>query len=91
MGNRPRKARTKSLHDRDYAAFVKLLVAERNGADLTQQVVADRLGWNQSQVSKIETLQRRIDVVEFVQLASAVGFDPVFVIGRVCSEMRLRK
>jgi transcriptional regulator with XRE-family HTH domain len=45
-------------------------------AKLRQVDVAKRLGRYQSYVTNIETGQRRIDVVELVELAEAIGFDP---------------
>lgn len=43
---------------------------------MTQQEVADRLGKPQSYVAKVERNERRIDVVEFISLARALGVDP---------------
>jgi hypothetical protein len=43
---------------------------------LRQVDVAKRLKRYQSYITLIETGQRRIDVVEFVKLATAIGFDP---------------
>jgi transcriptional regulator with XRE-family HTH domain len=74
MARSSNKARTRSLHDSDYANFVASLVALRNAANLSQREVAEALGWNQSIVAKIETTQRRLDVIEFVRLAAVIGF-----------------
>jgi transcriptional regulator with XRE-family HTH domain len=43
---------------------------------MTQADLAARLGEYQSFVARLESGQRRIDVVEFLELADAVGFDP---------------
>ena len=43
---------------------------------MTQADLAARLGEYQSFVARLETGQRRIDVVEFLELAEAIGFDP---------------
>jgi transcriptional regulator with XRE-family HTH domain len=59
------------------AAILRLLLAERRKqAKLTQTQLADRLGWDQSTISMIESGQRKVDVVEFMMLAQALGFDP---------------
>ncbi len=42
---------------------------------MTQAELAARLGEYQSFVARLESGQRRIDVVEFLDLADAVGFD----------------
>ena len=70
-----RRSRVASLHDEAYARFVGALVLERKKSGLSQQAVADKLGWQQSIVAKIETAQRRIDIVELIRFAGAVGFD----------------
>jgi transcriptional regulator with XRE-family HTH domain len=77
MGSAPRKARTRSLHDPAYAAFVEELVALRDRSGMKQWQIAAALGWNQSVVSKIETQQRRIDVVELIRVLDFLGEDPV--------------
>jgi len=43
---------------------------------MTQTDLAARLGEYQSFVARLESGQRRIDVVEFLELAETVGFDP---------------
>jgi transcriptional regulator with XRE-family HTH domain len=43
---------------------------------MTQADLAARLGEYQSFVARLESGQRRIDVVEFLELADAIGFDP---------------
>jgi transcriptional regulator with XRE-family HTH domain len=68
---------TKSVHTKDYSQFLALLVKARKEARLTQAEVAGKLRRPQSYVSKYESGERRLDVVEFLDLARAVGFDPV--------------
>jgi len=53
-----------------------LLIAERKAAGLTQTVVAERLGKPSSYVTKYEGGDRRLDVLEFLDVAAAIGFDP---------------
>lgn len=43
---------------------------------MTQQAVADKLGKPQSYVAKVEGFERRLDVIEFLEFAKAIGFDP---------------
>lgn len=44
---------------------------------MSQQALAKKLDVPQSFVAKVETGQRRIDVVEFIAIARALGIDPV--------------
>ena len=67
---------TKSTHTPEYRSLVELLTATRLEQSLTQQEVADRLGKPQSYVAKVEGAERRIDLIEFIDLASALGVDP---------------
>jgi transcriptional regulator with XRE-family HTH domain len=53
-----------------------MLVAARRKADLNQEDVAAILGRQQSFVSKYERGERRLDVVEFVQICRAIGVAP---------------
>ncbi len=75
MGNPPYKSRTASLHDAAYASFVEKLVKKRIKAGFSQQSLADELGWNQSIVAKIESVQRRLDVIELVRISNVLGID----------------
>ncbi len=57
-----------------------VLVEARDKAGLTQRELAERLDRPQSFVSKYERGERRLDVVEFLEVVQAVGLDPSKVI-----------
>jgi len=67
----------KSLYRPEYDTFLRLLRETRIAAGLTQRQVAERLGRPQSFVSKVESGERRCDVVELWDMCSAVGVDPL--------------
>jgi transcriptional regulator with XRE-family HTH domain len=67
----------KSLKSAEYARFIELLVAARHQAGIRQQSLAKKLGRPQSFIAKYEGGERRIDVVEFIAIARALGADPV--------------
>ena len=67
----------KSLGSARHRALVDLLIAKREAAGLTQADLATQLGEYQSFVARLESGQRRVDVVEFLELSDALGFDPV--------------
>jgi len=63
----------KSLRSRAHRVLIQELKSARHSAGLSQQDVADILGVPQSYVAKIELGERRIDVVEFLQMVEAVN------------------
>lgn len=70
----------KSNFTRGYDAFLEGLINARKRQGLTQQAVADLLGKPQSFVSKYESGERRLDVVEFIQIAKALQENPVHLL-----------
>lgn len=52
-----------------------MMIAFREKAGLTQSELAERLGQYQSFVARLESGQRRLDVIEFLCLADILGFD----------------
>ena len=74
------KATVKSVFSAEYEVVLRTLVAARKGARLTQQELARQLGKPQSFVSKYERRERRIDIVELVLIAQALGLDPAQIV-----------
>lgn len=66
----------KSLRSQQHQELISLLIAAREKAGLTQQQLADHLRRPQSFVAKYEGGERRIDVIEFISIARALGVDP---------------
>ena len=54
----------------------QLLVEARERAKLKQSDVAEKLGMPASYLSKIERGTRRVDVIELIQIAEAIGAEP---------------
>lgn len=67
---------TKSVFTEKYNLFRLLLIETRNSKKLTQAQVAKKLQKPQSFVSKYERGERRLDVVEFLEVAKALGASP---------------
>ncbi len=66
----------KSIYTKKYRLLLDWLIEARKDADLTQQQVADKLGRPQSFVAKYEGGERRLDMVEFLEIAGILGADP---------------
>ena len=66
-----------------YKLLQELLLEARHTAGLTQVQVAARLKRPQSFVAKYEAGERRLDVVEFLEVAKAIGFKPASLIKKL--------
>ena len=67
----------KSTHSHENAEVLKTLVFMRKAAGLTQRELAKKLKREQSFVWRIETGERRLDVVEFHWVCQALGIDSI--------------
>ncbi len=65
----------KTLGSARQRALVAFLTAKREAVGITQTELAERLGEYQSFVARLESGQRRVDVVELLTLADILGFD----------------
>ena len=74
---------TKSVFTEEYERFRQMLIEARKERGLTQVDIATRLGKPQSFVSKYERGERRLDVVEFLEVAKALAIDPKAVIDKL--------
>lgn len=59
-----------------HKALVGLIKTEREAKGMRQEDVAAKLGQNYMWMQRVESGERRIDVVEFIALAGVIGFDP---------------
>ena len=74
---------TKSVFTDRYKEFLKMLITERKNKSLTQVMLAKLLGKPQSYVSKYESGERRLDVIEFLEIADCIGIDAADFIVRL--------
>ncbi|MBP3615859.1 MAG: helix-turn-helix transcriptional regulator [Alphaproteobacteria bacterium] len=73
---------TRQLNDNN-KLFLKLIFGARKKAGLTQKKLADMLKKNQSYISKYENGDRRLDVIEFMEVVNAIGVSPLEIIGEI--------
>ncbi|MCG9106348.1 helix-turn-helix transcriptional regulator [Laribacter hongkongensis] len=66
-----------------YDQFKRALLEARQANNLTQQEVASRLGKPQSYISKYESGERRLDVVEFLAVCEALEVKPMAILKRL--------
>jgi len=74
---RSRKARTAPFQT-EYDAILRKLISAREDAGLTQRDVSKHLGFSHSFLSKCEMGERRIDMMELLQLAKLYKKPPQY-------------
>ncbi|HIS14924.1 MAG TPA: helix-turn-helix transcriptional regulator [Candidatus Scatomorpha merdavium] len=76
-------------NDGQYTVLINCLREQRLASGQTQQQLAEKLGVNQSYVSKYEQCQRKLDFIELRRIVLALGTTlPSFTL---TFESRLRK
>ncbi len=74
---------TASVFSEKYIQFRELLISYRKNKSITQIELAEKLGKPQSYISKYESGERRIDVIEFIEICEALQIDPNTVINQI--------
>lgn len=66
----------KTLRSPRHSTMIGILVSAREKAGLTQRQLAARLRRPHSFVGRMEAGERRVDVVEFIEIARVLGANP---------------
>lgn len=74
---------TKSKLADELIVMGKVLVRVREGAKIKQSDVAAKLGVPPSWLSKVESGTRRLDVIELIRIAEAMGHEPSHLIEQI--------
>ncbi|MER8684441.1 helix-turn-helix transcriptional regulator [Mesorhizobium sp. M1405] len=75
----------RSLRSLRHQRFLARLVSLRKAKGLTQAQLADKLGRPQCFVAKYEGAERRLDVIEFLDLTAALDADPCEILSSLRS------
>jgi transcriptional regulator with XRE-family HTH domain len=78
-----KKAARKVQREQLYRAAVAVIAASRRDSDVSQEELAERLGWSRSKVAKIEQADRRIELPDFILIARALDIEPEALFRRV--------
>ena len=81
----------KKLYTQDQAVLQELLRELRVEAGLRQQDVADQLGEPQSVVSKYESGQRRLDILELREVCAALGISLATFVRRLEDRLKSQR
>jgi transcriptional regulator with XRE-family HTH domain len=68
---------TKSVFTEEYALFREMLIKARKEKGITQIELSEKLLKPQSFVSKYESGERRIDLIEFLEITRVLDVEPV--------------
>ena len=79
----------KTLQSARHRALIDLLIAKREKAGLTQHELAAQIGQYQSFVARMESGQRRIDVVELIELSEILDFDAAHVVREIARTSKI--
>ena len=72
----PKTTLRKTLRSKGHRDLIDILVKSREQAGLTQRDLAARLRRPHSFIGRIEAGERRVDVIEFIEIARVMGLDP---------------
>jgi transcriptional regulator with XRE-family HTH domain len=73
----------KTLGTKQHKELIARLIAKREEAGMTQTELAAALGEYQSFIARLESGQRRVDVIELIELSRILRFDPARFIGEI--------
>ena len=63
-----------SIHRSKYKVIINMLVEKRKQAGVTQKQLASKINLRQNIISKIETCERRIDLLELINYCGGVNY-----------------
>lgn len=78
---------SRSVFSEPYDLLVRSLIEGRRAAGMRQIDLAELLGKPQSFVSKLETGERRLDLVELLVVCRSIGLDPHVLIDQIAADM----
>jgi len=78
-----KSALRKTLRGRGHQTLIKILIEAREKAGFTQRDLAARIKRPHSFVGRMEGGERRVDVIEFIEIAKVLGADPKELFGKL--------
>ncbi len=77
-----------SINTPEYDVLLDLLREVRKEKRMSQERLSEKLRQSRNYIGKIEQKDRRFDVVEFYQVFTALGVDPVEVFTRFANNVK---
>lgn len=72
-----------SIYSKEYQQVIHALREARLAKGITQQVLANALNKPQSFVAKVESAERRLDIVEFISIAHLLDVDLMAILATI--------
>ncbi|GKX55031.1 transcriptional regulator [Leminorella grimontii] len=76
-----------SIYSSEYQLVIKSLREARMQKGITQERLAQALKRPQSFVAKVESGERRLDVIEFAYIARLLGIDPALLLQKIMAKV----
>ena len=73
-------SKMKTIYQQRYQILIDCLIAARKQANLTQAEIAQKLGKPQSYIAKIEGKDRKLDILEYVEICEVLKIQPSEII-----------
>lgn len=70
----------KTIHAKEHEHLRAIFKQQREKLGLTQRALAEKMGVIYSLIGKIETGDRRLDVIEFIDYCRALELEPIDVL-----------
>lgn len=77
-----------SIYSQEYQLVIKTIRSTRVAKGITQEKLAQAMNRHQSFIAKIESGERRLDVIEFAYVAQLLGIDPALLLQRVMDKLQ---
>jgi predicted transcriptional regulator len=81
----------KSIVNKFYKAAIDELIKARGELSWSQYDLAKKWGRHQSIIAKIETCERRIDLIEYIDLCILLSLEPTETISRIHNGLKERR
>ncbi|MDP8163294.1 helix-turn-helix transcriptional regulator [Pasteurella skyensis] len=70
----------KTIYKEKYQKIIQYLISTRKKKGITQQQIANKLDKPQSYIAKIERCERKLDILEFIELCEAMNTSPITIL-----------
>lgn len=73
----------KSIFNQKYRDFIASIVKQRQSIHMTQRQLGDKLGVGQCYIARVETHERRLDLLESIQMMRALEMSDEQIIDEI--------